>query len=382
MSPTNFTLVVSFFLLLGQHAGRVVITLYALQLHADPFTVGVLAAVSAVPPMAFSWHVGRFTDRFGSRWLLAMSGLSGAVGMLVPYVAPGLAALFVASAMCGLLSAFLVAPVQNLMGLLSRPEDRVKNFSNLTLVVSFAGFAGPLLAGFSIDHAGPGVACLITVLLPLIAAALLVIWGDCLPSGTRPAKPTGSVRVLLSESGLWRVLTTSSLVVMGIELYQVFLPIYGKDIGLSASAIGIILATYAVAAFVIRLFLSALVKRFAAERVLAYSFLIGATGFLLVPFCKGILMLSLVAFIFGIGTGCGQPVTLMMTFSNSTEGRSGEALGVRVTVNNLARVTGQVLFGSIASVLGVFAVFWINALLFASGWIASRPGGDRRHQKG
>ena len=136
--------------------GRVIITLYALKLGAQPFTVGVLAAMFSVLPTLLSWHVGRFSDRFGSRWLLMVGAAAGALGMLVPYVIPGLPALFVTSVMYGLLSALSAAPLQNLVGLQSKPQDRAKNFSNLSLVVSFTGFAGPLLAGFSIRSRRPG----------------------------------------------------------------------------------------------------------------------------------------------------------------------------------------------------------------------------------
>jgi predicted MFS family arabinose efflux permease len=159
------------------------------------------------------------------------------------------------------------------------------------------------------------------------------------------------------------------------------MPIYGHGIGLSASAIGIILAIYSLAAFVVRFFLPFLIRRFTVERVLAFSFLIGAAGFLLVPFLESILILSLVSFVFGLGMGCGQPITMMMTFSNSTQGRSGEAMGLRVTVNNLTRMIGQVLFGSIGSAFGVFSVFWVNALMLASGWAVSHPrAAGRRHE--
>ena len=178
------------------------------------------------------------------------------------------------------------------------------------------------------------------------------------------------------------MLATSSLVVTGVDLFQVFMPIYGHGIGLSASAIGIILAIYSLAAFVVRFFLPSLIKRFTVERVLAYSFLIGAAGFLLVPFFKSIVILSLVSFFFGLGMGCGQPITMMMTFSNSTQGRSGEAMGLRMTVNNLTRVIGQVLFGSIGSAFGVFSVFWVNALMLASGWAVSHPRAVGRRHKG
>jgi predicted MFS family arabinose efflux permease len=216
----------------------------------------------------------------------------------------------------------------------------------------------------------------------MVPATMLVVWGGILPSGTQATKPTGNIRLLLSESGLWRVLAAGSLVVTGNDLFQIFIPIYGQGIGLSASAIGIILAMFALAAVIVRFFLSSLVKRFTVERVLIYSFFIGAAGFLLVPLFKSILILSLVSFVFGLGMGCGQPITMMMTFSSSTHGRSGEAMGLRVTVNNLARMIGQLLFGSIGSAFGVFPVFWINALMLASGSAVGHPRAVGRRQKG
>ena len=377
-----FTLILSFFNLISMHTGRMVITLYALKLGAQPFTVGVLAAMLFVLPTLLSWQVGRFADRFGSRWPLMLGTATGILGMLVSYVIPGLPALFVTSVMYGSLTALSAAPLQNLVGLQSGPQDSAKNFSNLSLIFSFAAFAGPLLAGFSLDHAGPGGACLTLVLLLLVPAVMLVVWGGILPSGTRTTKPTGSVRTLLSESGLWQVLATSSLVIMGIELFQIFMPIYGHGIGLSASAIGIILAINSLAAFVVRIFLPSLIKRFTEERVLAYSFLIGAAGFLLVPFFKSIVILSLISFFFGLGMGCGQPITLMMTFSSSSQGRSGEAMGLRLTVNHLTRVIGQAFFGAIGSAFGVFSVFLLNALLLASGWAVSHPRAVGRRHKG
>jgi MFS family permease len=371
--PIYFTFILSFFIEISRLAGRVIITLYALKLGAQPFTVGVLAAMLYVLPTLLSWHVGRFSDRFGARWLLMLAAAAGALGMLVSYAIPGLPALFVTSVMYGLLSAFSGPPLQNLVGLQSGQQDRAKNYSNLSLLTSFASFAGPLLAGFMIDHVGPDVACLSQVLLLLFPAAMLVVWGGILPGSTRATKPTGSVRLLLSESGLWRVLATSSFVTMGVDVFQVYIPIYGYGIGLTASAIGVILAIYALAAFVVRFFLPSLIKRFTVEKVLAYSFLIGAAGFMLVPFFKSFMILSLVTFLFGLGMGSSQPITMMMTFSHSAQGRSGEAMGLRLTVNHLTRVIGQFLFGSIGSVLGVFSVFWINAFMLASGGAVSHP---------
>ena len=373
--PIYFTFILAFFNRTSVDIGRVIITLYALKLGAQPFTVGALAAILSVVPTLLSWQVGRVSDRFGSRWSLMLCTVAGSLGMLVPYVIPRLPSLFVTAMMFGLLAALSATPMQNLVGLLSKPQDRAKNYSNFGLVVASATFAGPLMAGFTFDHAGPDMACLSLVLLLLVPAVMLVVWGGIIPGGTRTTKPTGSVRALLSESGLWRVLITSGLVVTCIDVFLVYIPIYGYGIGLSASAIGILLAIYSLAAFVARFFMPFLIERLTVERVLAFSFLIGAVGFILVPLFKfkSILSLSLVSFLFGLGMGFGQPITLMMTFSGSTQGRSGEAIGLRFTANNLMRAIGQVLLGSISSAFGVFSVFWVNALILATGWAVIHP---------
>jgi predicted MFS family arabinose efflux permease len=368
-----FTLILSFFFFINSLTGRVIFTLYALRLGAQPFTVSAIAAMFAVLPTLLSWQVGRFSDRFGFRWLFMISTAAGILGMLTIYVIPGIPALFVAAVMYGLMNALCASPFQNLVGLQGGPQDRAKNFSNFSLVFSITSFIGPLLAGFSIDHFGPSVVCLTLVLLWLVPAAMLVIWGGRLPSGTQATKAKGSVRELLSESGLWKVLVTSSLVVMGFDLAQVYIPIYGYGIGLSASVIGIILAMCPLAAFAVRIFLPALIKRLTAENVLAYSFLIGAAAFLLLPFFRSVLILSLVSFLFGLSIGCSQPITLLMTYSRSNQGRSGEAMGLRITSNNLVRAISQFIFGSISSAFGVFPIFWIGALLFAFGWAFSHP---------
>ncbi len=355
-------------------AGRVLLTLYALKLGAQPFAVGILAATFSVLPMLLSWQIGRFSDRFGCRWLLMFGTVGGAIGVLLPYYMSGLTALFIAGVMNGLLFAFSGATLQNLVGLLSRPETSARNFSNYSVLISVTGFIGPLLAGFSIDHSGHVATCLYLVAMSFVPTALLAIWGGALPGGSRSVPPEGSVWDMLVGSGLWRVMATGSLVVSGIDLFQVYMPIYAHTAGLSATAIGIVLAMFSVSAFVVRLFLPQLVFRLGDAKVLAFSFFTGAASFLLVPFFQSAVMLALISFAFGLGMGCGQPITLMMTYGNSPEGRSGEAMGLRVTVNHMTRVIVPVVFGSVGSLFGLFPVFWINALLLASGGAITRPG--------
>jgi MFS family permease len=203
---------------------------------------------------------------------------------------------------------------------------------------------------------------------------MLLAWGRKLPGGTR-RKEVVSPPMLeaLANRALWPVLVTSSLVKLGTDLFQFYLPIYGHEIGLSASKVGAVLAVLAAAQFIVRFVLPRLVERFDEETILVYAFYCAAAGFVLVPFTGNAVLLALASFVFGIGMGCGQPLATILMFNRSVEGRSGETLGLRLTVNNVVRVGGPLVFGFVASAVGLLPVFLINAVMMGVGAVVSRP---------
>jgi predicted MFS family arabinose efflux permease len=263
------------------------------------------------------------------------------------------------------------------VGLVSAPDERARNFSNASLVGATTLFSGPLLAGIAVDYAGHAFACLLLVSLSVAAGILLLVWGHALPGGTRAGGTSVSMRETLSDPQIVRALVSSSLVQVGQDLYQFYIPVYGYGINLSASAIGGILALMAAASFVVRFALPNLISRFGDEKLLAYSFVITAAGFSLVPLFESVIALCVISFVFGLGMGCGQPITTMLIFNRSAEGRSGETLGLRQAVNNLLRVLGPSVFGVVASALGLAAVFWISGAMMGGGAIVSKPPGRR-----
>ena len=75
-------LVLAFVNNIGSRASRVLLTLYALHLGAQPLTIGLLAATIGLFPMLLSWWSGRLSDRFGARWLLTLGAASSALGKI------------------------------------------------------------------------------------------------------------------------------------------------------------------------------------------------------------------------------------------------------------------------------------------------------------
>lgn len=368
----HLTLALAFFNFAGANAARVLLTLYALELGAPASAVGILGGLLFLFPLLLSWPIGVLADRAGGRGLLLFGAVCGAASLVLPYFLNTLPAFYIAAALNGLALAFFHVTLQNLVGTLSRPEERARNFSNFSLAGAMTSFAGPLLAGLSIDALGYAAACLVVASQSVIAIVLLLAWGRLLPSG-KPQSPLGAgAPHALKDRDIWRMLVTSGLVQLGYDLFQFYLPVYGHSIGLSASAIGTVLATLAAAAFVVRLFLAHLVKRVPGEKLLAWVFFMGAIGFALVPFSGNALALGAIAFFFGLGMGIGIPLTVILMFARSAEGRSGQTLGLRLTANNLVRVAGPIMFGMMSTALGLPAVFWVVAALMASGGLLSR----------
>ncbi len=372
-AAVRLTFATAFLAFLLVNSVRVLFSLYALSLGAEAFAVGTIGAMLFALPLLLVWGVGMLFDRFGARWLLLFGAVCGTLGMLVPYFVHSLPALYAAATLCGVAVAFSNVVLQGLLGNLSPTADRTRNFSTFSMVVSVSSFVGPLLVGFTIDRLGHAAACLVLAAAGLACALLMLLKGGVLPAASPAQAPAGNPLKSLADPGIRRMLAVSSLMQFGVDLFQFYLPIYGHGLGISASAIGMVLAAYAVAALVVRFIMPRLIDRLGEEGLLSWAFFLGAVLFLTVPLSRNAPVLALIAFLFGLCVGCGGPLTLMLMLGRSPVGRPGETLGLRLTVNYLTRMVGPTLFGFIASMAGLLPVFFLNAIMMFAGGLLIRP---------
>jgi MFS family permease len=352
-------------------SARVALSLYALGLGASPAAVGSVVATLYIFPLLISWPIGRYGDRVGSRRLIFAGALFGIGAMSIPWFFREVGALYAAGTLLGVSFAIYNVLLQNVVGVLSAPHERAHNFSNASLIGATSALSGPLLAGIAHDRVGAAASCLILGALSIVVIVLVTAGGKLLPAGSRRQEaPGGGLRAAIGDRAMVRILATSSLIQLGQDLYQFYIPVYGHGIGLSGSAIGGVLANFAVASFFVRFLMPRLVAKLGEERVLGISFSLAAAGFALMPLFSNLFALCALSFMFGLGMGCGQPITTMLIFSRSAEGRSGETLGVRQTVNNLLRVSGPAVFGLVATASGLPAVFWLSGMMMGIGaWL-------------
>lgn len=369
------TLALAFFNMTGVRASRVLAVLFALKLGAQPFTIGALAATFALFPLLLSWPAGKIVDRYGPRTPLLLGAVGSGLGMLIPCFFASLPAIFIAAALSGIATTFYSIALQNMVGAFSTAENRARNYSNYAMAISTAASAGPLLAGFSFDSVGPAVAFFFGAMCFVAPAILLAVWGGILPRAKKPEKetPPMNLKATLTNPGVLPVLIASSLAQTGLDIFQFYIPVYGHSLELSSAAIGLVIAMCAVGGFAARVILPPWIARFSEERVLAQALIVSGVSFVLVPFVTTTVALSIIAFVFGFGLNVTQPISLMIMYARSPEGRSGEALGVRFAADNATKLIGPVIFGAIASALGVAPLFWINAAMLVAGGALMRP---------
>lgn len=354
---------------------RVDVSLDALARGGSPATVGVLMALFALLPAILSVSIGRLCDRTGVRTPLILSSAALAVATALPALLPGFVALALAAAATGLAFGVFQIAAQHATAQMGDPVDRVRRYTLLALGYSVSGMAGPLVAGFGIDHAGHRATFALLAVIPLVPLALLTSGRIALPA---PAPRTGEESArghfdLWRDPSMRRVLVLNALFAIGWDLNTIFVPIYGAQIGLAAAEIGLVLAVFNAATFTVRFAMPWIASRHAETRVIGTALLVSAVAFFVFPFAQGVAGMSAVAYTLGLGLGAGQPMVLSLLASRAPPGRLGEAAGMRMTMIQSMAVGVPLAFGALGAVVGLAPVLWaVGAGLAAGGALVRR----------
>jgi len=346
----------------GFAGSRLAVPLFAVDQGGTPFVVGTAVALYAAFPVVLALPAGRMMDRLGFKIPLVFGTTGVFTALALPLVWPSMGTIYVTASLIGLAFMALVAIV-NFRGVGdAAPAERARNFSLLSLGFAMANFSGPLLTGFLIDQVGYRWAfgALALPLVPaIIISALGSRWIPHVHSKTESAH--GGMFDLLKIRALRNTLIASGIVSGAWDVYQFFMPVYGRSVFLSATAIGVVMSAFAVAIILVRVLLPYVVRHAGEVQLLTYAMFVAALAFCLFPLFESAWMLAAVSFLLGLACGCGQPLSMTLVFNASPKERTGEATGMRITVNQLTHVSIPLLFGVVGSVAGFSAVFLTNA---------------------
>jgi MFS family permease len=350
--------------------GRVVVALDLLRSGESTLVVGLIASLfGAIPAVAALW-MGRFIDREGPRRSAALGVAATLGGLLAAVAAPGSVGALAATALLvggGTTLTFLMQ--QHVIAQAVPSAQRLTYLAWTGVFYSFTHFLGPLVAGLSIDHLGMHTAYLI-----FASSAALAILPVAFLHASRPPPPAAggarrSVLDLLANRELRSVYVLSGLVLGCWEAHQILLPIYGTSVGLSATAIGSILAAFSAAIVLARIIIPIAARHFGEWRLLSLSLAISGTCFVAYPWFSSALTLGTLAFLMGFAAGLNQPLVGAMLLERAPPGRSGEALGLRSTIVSCEQIVVPTVLGTLAGVLGIAPIYLAAAAVAWGGSI-------------
>jgi MFS family permease len=369
--------------LIGLHscmtASRIAASLALLAQGQPAWTVGALLSLYGLGPIAISLWAGRMADRHGFHRPVRLSVGVALVGALAPVLSQHPAALALSALLTGSAVSFAAVAIQREAGQMAAdPGDLKRVFSWVALGPALSNTIAPVAAGLLIDHAGFRAAFAFAVLLPLAA-----FWAATHVPTERAAAALDSTLARAVERSsaieLLRLPVLRNLLLLNIafaaawDAHSFTVPVVGHARELSASAIGLVLGAFSVAATLVRLAISSFSQRIDEKRALKAALTLATAVLAVYAWLPGAWGMALGSALLGLALGSVQPMVLSTLHQAAPPGRQGQALGLRMLFTNAATIAMPVGFGFLAAATVEAAPMWLMAaMLVAARWPVGR----------
>lgn len=358
------------------HALRSFVALRLDELGASDALIGV--AVAAFPALSLFLAIpaGRVIDRIGLRAVLGVSYL----GMVVMGAGFALARsplqLVALQAVNGVAELGVWLALQALASAAGRAAFLTRQLALFSLAWGIGIAIGPVLGAAVFEAVGfPALGWIYAGLSAVALVAGLAAPRAVRPEG-EPDRPVGSLlagmRVITTRPAVRAVLLASFVALYSNAIKGSFYPLYLERSGVPVARIGVLLSIIGVTSLLVRIALPALLRRWQAGAVLVAGMWVEVVTLAATPVLPGFWLLAAAAALFGAGHGLNPPITVELMARNTEQRERGLAMGVRVTANRLAQVVQPVVFGALASVIGIAAAFPASGALLAAAtlWTA------------
>ena len=355
---------------------RMATPLLALSQGYSAMAVGALLSLFAITQVFLALPAGRYADRRGMRKLMVFSVCAAGLGAALAAIWPTYPVLCLSAMATGGATGMLVIALQRHVGRLVQGTGELRTaFSWLSIGPAFSNFIGPVMAGLMIDYAGSRAADETGFRAAFVLMALLpvVTWlglrnvreQHCAPS----AEARGSRRVLdlLRQPMMMRLLAVNWLLASCWDVHTFVVPVLGHERGLSASVVGTLLGSFALAAAFIRIMLPWVSRHLREHQIIAMAMCSTAVLFCVYPWMSSAWTMGICSVLLGLVLGMVQPMIMSTLHQITPAHRQGEALGLRMLSINASSVLMPMLFGAAGAVAGVAPVFWVVGAAVGSG---------------
>ena len=359
----------------------VAVPLWALDIGATPFMIGLVLGARAALSVVLSIPGGALMDRLGINRIAAAAAIATAVLFPLYPAFPSVAVLIVLQLLTGFAQAMVWMAAQAHMGRINRDDPGL--MGRFSFVSTSGNLVAPVLCGTAWDVFGPVGA--FSVIGAWGVATLVVI--GFLPRDARSDETADDPVARRSWLGDYRealrmialpavafVVACSFLMTCVHALRHSFYPVYLESLDFSGTTIGVLVAVGSVMAGLSGLTAGPVSRRVRPNILLVVT--IGTAAALLssVVLFREFWHLLGVATGWGLASGIAFPLMLYVLARSVNAERQGISVGIRSTVNRFAGFLVPVVIGAAVEGFGLQAAFFAfgAVILSALGLTAVR----------
>lgn len=364
----------------------------AVELGAGPVELGWVVAGFSVLPIFLAVIVGRALDRgWSSGVLLAGALLLVGASLGLRFATSSIAQLLIWNLAMGLA---LLACLLGGQRLVSRTagNHQDKFFGFYTTAAAAGHVCGPLIVGWlGGEDVAPDTDALLAGFF-LSAVLLLVATVPLLASlrhePPRPVKIPSLANAFEVDKpvarGLMASITLSMLVLVAIDLLQVYLPALAVERGITTEDVSLLLAMRAIGTAASRLGLGLLVHRFGHMQALVCSSALAGLLLFVAVLPMQFTVAAATLLLLGIALGISQPVSMAAIGTHAPQAHQGTWFALRISGSRLGQVVLPITLSSATAAGGAAGVLaGSGALLLLASLVTISPlrgleGDDRR----
>lgn len=360
----------------GIYVVRPIISYKALELGADAALVGIIGATFALAPLIFAIRIGQTVDKGKSGLaLLAGSIILTLTTFSLLYI-DSIPLLMISMPALGIGHLLCMIGGQTMIANRSKSVNYERNFGLFTFYASLGHALGPLVGGWLADtgevRVDANAAFLFALALFVMAIISVLSLSRRKENQPVPEKTRAKVRAreVLAVPTFKSAIFVASATTSVVDVVLIFLPLFGRELGIGVAEIGVLLAIRSVASMGVRLILGQITRLLGMKRILIWGALVTLISMVALALAGDFWTIAVIMAISGFAMGIGQPATMAWVSRISSADSRGLAIAVRLTANRFGQVVVPAAAGVVAGG-GVGAVFYMLAALQAASIVAT-----------
>jgi MFS family permease len=324
---------------------------YSSGLGASVAMIGLLASASGISTMLMSIPLGHVSDRIGRKKVMLLGVACFIAGPMVYSLSTEPLHLLPAQVVLGIAKASTFSIGFVFISELAPPR-RGNLAQGLYLTSMGTGFTlGPLAGGLTAKVWGYSASFYLSSGFALCALALLLLLPEMKGDGPGEPRREGVFHGFMEVIRDPRIVAAGTANFFNSMLYSaimVYFPLYGRDVGLDESQVGMGLAVRGMVSTATRLPTGVAAIRIGALRLMALGLGVSALTVMALPSFEGLILISAVLGVQGIAYGIYLTSGNIYVTEEAPEGMKGAAIGAYATFSNLSGVFSPILLGAIS----------------------------------